>query len=130
MVMHPSYLKKIITSNHDTIDFITSTSNELTYQYSNKDRDNLKIFASKYGNTILDDIGLIEKSAFLKLDNIIVKNKMNVKFNYIENESERLKLESLETSFPQTEGTKYRYQFQYNQTNQEILFGFEKIERI
>lgn len=116
MVMHPSYLKKIITSNHDTIDFITSTANELTYQYSNKDRDNLKIFASKYGNTILDDIGLIEKSAFLKLDNIIVKNKMNVKFNYIENESERLKLESLETSFPQTEGTKYRYQFQYNQT--------------
>lgn len=116
MVMHPSYLKKIITSNHDTIDFITSTANELTYQYSNKDKDNLKIFASKYGNTILDDIGLIEKSAFLKLDNIIVKNKMNVKFNYIENESERLKLESLETSFPQTEGTKYRYQFQYNQT--------------
>ena len=116
MVIHPSYLKKIITSNHDTIDFSTSTSNELTYQYSNKDRDNLKIFASKYGNTILDDIGLIEKSAFLKLDNIIVKNKMNVKFNYIENESERLKLESLETSFPQTKETKYRYQFQYNQT--------------
>lgn len=116
MVIHPSYLKKIITSNNDTIEFITSKSNELTYQYSNKDKNNLAIFASKYGNTVLDYIGLIEKSAFLKLDNLIIKNKMNVKFNYIENESERLKLESLETSFSQTEEIKYRYQFQYNQT--------------
>lgn len=114
----PKYLKKISTSEGTIIDFLSSTSNQLSSDWALED-PLVRNKHSSFRNYIdLTTLVLTENNNLRKLNSINVSMGSGLiktfKFDYIENLSERLKLSAFyETSTSSTNFTN-KYQFQYN----------------
>ncbi|GHT74125.1 hypothetical protein AGMMS50262_06480 [Bacteroidia bacterium] len=110
-LQHSSYLSKITASSGESIEFITSPSDELEYDYNTTAN-----FGNQVDNNILSDQArrYLRKdygNYKLRLDQIVIsygsENRKNFYFTYADNTDRRLRLNKLSTDLD-------TYQFKYN----------------
>jgi len=122
-IQHPSYLSKIITPDNNEIEFVTSKATQLDYDfitdYTPKEAFDPVINGGGWPFTATSSAIYTDYGYYLKLDSIKVKNRTAFALNYIENASQRLRLDKVTTldatSIPARNISSYS--FQYNSTN-------------
>ncbi|NQX40648.1 hypothetical protein SAMN05421820_10452 [Pedobacter steynii] len=111
ILQHPVYLSSIKGSNGLDVQFTMSKSDELKYEINKSYFDALMQGANLHwmdGSMVIED-----KNFWAKLDEIKINDKTTVKFDYINNNTERLKLKSLAFS---DDRKLDKYSFLYNET--------------
>jgi len=112
LIQHPAYLASISASNGGKIEFSTSKSNDLPYDMNAYQFYNFFTYPSGPNNTQYES-GFLAENYSVKLDEININDKLKVKFNYLENVNERLKLKNLE--FKNIKDNNHKlYEFKYN----------------
>ncbi|NDK57353.1 hypothetical protein [Pontibacter fetidus] len=108
-LQHPSYLSKIVAPDGRTVEFMTSPSKQLMYDYS--DNYHVDVFDNLH-DAFYPEFFL--GNYYLQLDKIKIEGRLEATFNYSNNANQRLRLGALVIASPYDEATKQNYTFTYN----------------